>query len=183
MLASLLEPKVLLVESRMEYGISVTRMSVASGAPKPLFRLRNGALVLQYEVVPPLASRSDDIGLLRAVLGHSYLVQFTMTRLNMLQWWTAAAHFRNKIDLSEMEAVEITCQLINRLAQLRDQQKLRMILVIQYSGADAITSTMEWDRATVLNCTREAGLEVVDTLEPLRSVYRSQGINGIKNYG
>jgi hypothetical protein len=173
MLLPILKPRVLLVQSRLDYGLSVNRMSIAGGTPKPYFTLSSGELVLHNEPVPRLASTSHELGWERSVFGHSYLVQYIMTRLNVLQWWTFSR--RIKWELSENESVEVTCNLIQRLAQIRDRDGVRVILVLQYSGLDAAEQPLSWEprRSRVLDCAGREGLEPVDTLDALRAVYRA----------
>jgi hypothetical protein len=173
-LLPLLDPRMLIVQARLEYGISVARMSIAGGAPKPYFAIEKGELALHNSPVPEFASSSRDIGRTRSVLGHSYLVQFVMTRLNLLQWWVASPSMRIKWELSPEQAKEVSCLLMRRLAHIRDQRGIRVAMVVQYSAPEIMEQPLHWeaDRSAVIGCAEREGLEVVDTLEPLRSVYR-----------
>jgi hypothetical protein len=173
-----LKPRLLLVQTRLEYGISVNRMSINGGAPKPYFHVHDGKLVLENEPVPRIASMSRDIGWTRSVLGHSYLIEYMMTRLNLLQWWVSSS-MATKIVLSNEEAVEVTCLLMRRIAELRDRSNVRIGLIFQYSGTDGIGPTLGWetDRARVVGCAEQNRLDVVDVLDPLRSVYRDEGLS------
>jgi hypothetical protein len=153
-------------------------MSVAGGAPKPYFTIENGDLLLHNEPVPRLASSSRDIGWLRSVFGHSYLVHYVMTRLNLLQWWVSSSSMRIKWELSTEEAKEVGCLLMQRLARIRDQRAIRLALVVQYSGPEIIEQPLHWerDRSYILACAERQGLEVVDTLEPLQSAYKNSDL-------
>jgi hypothetical protein len=165
-----LKPRMLLVQTRLEFGISVARMSVFGGAPKPYFAVRDGKLELSNEPVPAVAATSDDIGWMRSVLGYSYLIQYVMTRLDLLQWWVSQA-MATKFVLSDSQAVDVTCLLMRRLAELRDQYNVSVFLVFQYSAIDGTESKIHWeaDRARVFGCAGQEKLEIVDTLGPLRS--------------
>jgi hypothetical protein len=179
-LLPLLSPRMLLVETRLEYGNSVDRMSVVGGLPKPYFTVVNGELMLQNEPVPKLASSSREIGWPRAVFGYSYLVQYIITRLNLLQWWIKPDATRTKWELSESEACKVACLLMRRLAQIRDRYAIRVALVLQYSALEGIEQPLGWEntRSVILTCAREQGLEMVDTLDALRSEYHG----GVASY-
>jgi len=171
-----LNPRMLIIQARLEYGISVARMSIAGGAPKPYFTIFKGELALHNSPVPEFASSTRDIGWMRSEFGHSYLAYFVMTRLNLLQWWVSSSSMRLKYELSPEQAREVSCLLMRRLAHIRDQRGIRVALVVQYSAPEIMEQPLHWeaDRSAVTGCAEREGLEVVDTLEPLRSVYRSE---------
>jgi hypothetical protein len=174
-LLPLLNPRILIVQTRLEYGYSVARMSVAGGAPKPYFSIEKGELALHNSPVPTFASSSRDIGWERALLGHSYLVHFVMTRLNLLQWWVASSSMRIRYGLPPEQAKEVSCLLMRRLARIRDQRWIRVALVVQYSAPEIMERPLHWeaDRSYIVGCAGREGLEVVDTLEPLHALYQS----------
>jgi hypothetical protein len=173
-----LEPRMLLVQTRLEFGLSVVRMSLYGGTPKPYFAVEDGRLVLQNQPVPRLASNSDDIGWARAVFGHSYLVQYVVIRLDLMQWWVSPS-MATKFALSTDQAVETSCLLMQRLAQIRDREGIKVALVFQYSGADGLDSKLAWDhdRDRVLACSQREGLDVIDVLDTLRAAYRSDSVS------
>jgi hypothetical protein len=170
-----LKPRRLLVQTRLEFGISVARLSIFGGAQKPYFSVQDRELVLKNEPVPIVATRAE-IGWLRSILGHSYLVQYVMTRLDLLQWWAAPA-MGTKFALSNGEAVDVTCLLMQRLAMLRDRYGTPIDLVLQYAGVDGTETKLAWeaDRARVIGCADQAKLGIVDVLDSLRSIYRTEG--------
>ena len=177
MLLPVLKPRMLIVQTRLEFGLSVDRMSIFGGVPKPYFTVRDGMLVPHNQPVPRLAAGKGDLGSLRSVFGHSYLVQYAMTRLNMLQWWVSPA-MSVKFAVSDAEALEVSCLLMRRIAQLRDQYGIKVILVLQYSGVDGLTSPLAWkaDRDRMLGCIEHQHLELVDFLDALRSVYQKNDL-------
>jgi hypothetical protein len=172
-LLPVVEPRLLLVQTRLEFGLSVARMSLYGGTPKPYFIVEDGHLALQNQPVPRLASNSGDIGWARAVFGHSYLVQYVMTRLDLMQWWVSPS-MAVKFALSADQAVEVGCLLMQRLAQIRDRTGIKVALVFQYSGLDGLDSKLSWDRDRdrVLACSEREGLDVIDVLDALRAAYR-----------
>lgn len=177
-LIPLLKPQILLVETRLGFANAVNRMSVYGGAPKPYYEPVNGKLVLHNNPVPRVVTDHKDIGWLRSVFGHSYLVQYVMTRLDLLQWWVAAG-LGNKVVLSNDESIEVNCLLLRRIGELRDQYKMKTLLVFQYGAVEAMDAQFSWpkDREKVLSCAKDQRLPVVDGLEMLQSAYREQGLS------
>lgn len=171
-----LKPRTLFVETRLDYGNWANRLAMSSGAPKPYFVADHDHLVLKNEPVPRTATTVGDIGMLRAALGYSYLVQYVMMRLNLLQWWVTPA--RNKFVLSNDESVDVTCLLLKRLGELRDRYKIPVTVVFQYSGVDGMSTTLPWeaDRERLLGCAEQARLKIIDLLNELRSAYRTNGL-------
>jgi hypothetical protein len=176
-LVPLLKPRMLLVQTRLEYGISVDRMSVFGGSPKPYFTVENGELALHNEPVPALASNRKEIGRARAVFGHSYLVQYVMTRLNLLQWWVAAT-YRTKAELTPGEAVQVGCLLMRRIADIGARNNIPVALIVQYSALEPTEQPLHWqhDREELLACAQHQSLEVVDTFEALKSSYQNSDL-------
>jgi hypothetical protein len=172
-LVPMLLPETLLVEMRMGYGVSVVRLATANGAPKPYFLIENGKLVLHNSPVPPFTEKSADIGTLRAVLGHSYLVQFIMTRLNLLQWWMTVG---STIVNSDSDALEISCVLIKRLGQLRDRYHAKIVFVLQYSGDEPLGIYHDPQGAAFIGCIYREGFQIVDVMSALRKFYEKEGL-------
>jgi hypothetical protein len=177
MLVPLLKPRLLLLQSRLGFGIVADRMRIYGGAPKPYFTVDNGRLVLHNEPVPIRASKSGDIGWLRSVFGHSYLVQYVVTRLNLLHWW-AASGLGNRYVLSNDESVSVSCLLMGRIARLREQYGVKVELVFQYSALDGMEDPLSWskDREKILGCARERELPIVDGLDMLQSAYHAGSV-------
>ncbi len=111
------------------------------------------------------------------MFGHSYLVQYVMTRLDVMQWWVSPS-MATKVALSADQAVEVSCLLMQRLAQIGDREGIKVALVFQYSGADGLETKLAWDgdRDRVLACAKRERLDVVDVLDALRSTYRRGGL-------
>jgi hypothetical protein len=171
-LIPILKPRTLLVEVTGITSI-YTALKVYSGAPKPYFLIENGALVLHNTPVPREVTYGD-LGRLRGVLGYSYLVQYVMTRLNLLPWWVTPQS-RYQWAATASEGVSITCMLMERLAQLSGRLGMQAAVVVQYGGTEAMGSPLGWDRAHLLRCIRDQGLTLVDTYDALHAVYEKDG--------
>lgn len=176
MLVPLLKPRMLLVQTRLEYGISVDRMSVSSGAAKPYFTIQDGELKVENEPVPRVVPDRANIGWMRSIFGHSYLVQYVMTRLNLVQWWGNPESI--KWALTPSEAVQAGCLLMQRIADIGTRNNIPVALIVQYSGLEPMEQPLHWerDRDQLLSCAKRQPLEVVDTLDALRSAYQNSDL-------
>ena len=172
-LVPLLKPRLLLLQTRLEYGISVDRMSVSGGAPKPYFTVQDGELALHNDPVPRVAPSRPNIGWVRSVFGHSYLIQYAMTRLNLLQWWGDPGSI--KFELTPEDAVKVGCLLMRRMADIGSRYHIPVALVVQYSGLEPMEQPLHWehDREQLLACARNQPLEVIDTFDILRAAYKN----------
>jgi hypothetical protein len=173
-----LNPRTALVEV-MGITSLYSALRVYGGAPKPYYLIENGNLVLYNEQVPRLPQGESSIGLLRGILGYSYLVQFTMTRLDLLQWWIAAPQ-RYQWATTPENGLRISCMLMKRLATLRDERNMQVAVVVQYAATEIVSETIGWDRQMLLGCVRERNLTLVDSYDALRAVFKNEGEEGFK---
>jgi hypothetical protein len=181
-LVPVLKPRVLLVEMRFEFGaLIVARMSVYAGATKPYFNVRDGKLVARNSPVPPHASSARDLGLVRSVLGYSYLADFIVTRLDKRQWWMGDGPL-NKYVIPTQEALDVSCLLMERLGKLATKENVRTALVLEYSGPEIMVDSIPWypESERVASCAQKAGVEVVDLLAGLRAAYKARGLEGFQ---
>jgi hypothetical protein len=172
-----LKPKMLIVQTNLAYGISSNRMSTAGGAPKPYFMVEDGKLRLKNEPVPHGVSANVNIGLWRSVLGYSYVVHYTMTRLNLLQWWVSPAVPTNYV-MSKEEADKVSCLLIGRLRELRNSYNIPIALVFQHGALDGLEATLgywEADRVVITRCAEQEHVPVVDIHQALHAVFQEGG--------
>jgi lysophospholipase L1-like esterase len=178
----LLKPRVLIVETRFEFGVLLlNRMSVYGGAPKPYFTVENGKLVLQNDPVPMHASGSKDLGWIRSLLGYSYLADYVMTRLDLRTAWLGQGAL-NVYSNSTAQALEVGCLLMRRFGQLAADNDARAALVLQYSGPEIMKDSIPWyeDFQRIASCAQKAGVEVVDLLDGFRAVYKERSLQGFQ---
>ena len=121
-------------------------------------------------VPPPEPARLD---LVRRVLGHSFLVDLLMRRLDMLDYWYAGVTMEHR---AHREGEAVACLLMRRLAAL----PVRTILVAQYTP---VAWQNEADRreqrrlvAHVSACARDAKLDVLDTFDAVERAVAKDGI-------
>jgi hypothetical protein len=166
-----LRPHFLLVGLMAEDSIR-NAMSVFGGAPKPYFKVENGALALHNVPVPRQASSTRDIGLVRAIFGRSYLAHVIMMRVDPT-WWVA--NLQMHLAPGTNESMQISCLLMQRLAQLRDQYEMHVGVIVLYGAAEVLEKEPPAYGTQLIDCAQQAGLDVVDDFAVLRSVGERQG--------
>lgn len=141
-----------------------TEMRRRWSAEKPYFDIEDGALVLRGVPVERPDPRSG-LGLLERTVGYSFLIHFTMRRLDLWNDWQGD-HVR--VHPSGM-GEKISCLLTRRLADLQRRSGARVLVVAQYDPYvwRSASFAAEQRRLTkgVLDCSREHGLDVLDTFD------------------
>lgn len=149
-----------------------TEMRRIWGADKPYFELSpqadgGDALVLANVPVPPRLAPRDSLTLAQRILGHSYLFDFVLRRLDLLHNWFGD-HLRA---LPEGTGERVACLLTGRLAALQAKSGARVILLAQYDAwAWQSRSNADEQRrmvAGLLECARRQQLLTIDTFDAL----------------
>lgn len=143
-----------------------TEMRRRWSADKPWFDIENGVLVL-HTVPTPRPDPSASLGLLERILGHSFLLDFTLRRLDLTDGWHSDQVRVHPRGMGE----KISCLLTSRLAELQRRSGARLLIVAQYDPyvwRDA-SFAAEQRRLTrvVLDCGRHQGLDVLDSFDAL----------------
>lgn len=133
---------------------------VYGGGHKPLFVIENGKLKLTNVPVPRLAASPTVLGFWLKLAGHSYTVHRVMMRLAPTNWVDRLRYDRVH---SNETGVDITCLLMDRLKRLREEKKIRVIVMVQYGAAESEMSEPPWYGPPTLRCARERGFETVDS--------------------
>jgi hypothetical protein len=139
------------------------------GAYKPWFTIQNGALRLEGTPVPGPQRTSRELGYLRGVLGYSYLIWWGAVRLNALERWVDSGRGYEKV-LADEVGPQVSCGLMSRLLELGRRHKMRVIVVLEYGGAESVVDTAPWYGPPVVDCARKTGLEALDTFAAFREV-------------
>ncbi|MBN9088870.1 MAG: hypothetical protein J0J01_18340 [Reyranella sp.] len=144
-----------------------TEMSRLWGANKPYFDIAGDRLVLRNVPVPPRPDPRTTLSIWQRTLGHSFLVDFVLRRLDLLHDWFGD-HIRVH---GEGEGERIACLLAGRLAELQQISGARVLLMAQYDPVvwqdPKFAAEQRRLTAGVLRCGQRAGLGVLDTFEPL----------------
>jgi hypothetical protein len=169
-LVARLEPSILLVGFIAD-DIGRGELTRRSGAAKPYFTIENGALALRHVPVPP--PEPDRLDLARRVLGHSFLVDLLMRRLDLLDYWYAGITLEHR---AHRDGERVACLLMARLAAL----PTRTIVVAQYTpGAWRNEADRREQRrlvAHVAGCARQAKLELLDTFAAVERAVARAGV-------
>jgi hypothetical protein len=142
-----------------------------SGGAKPYFTVEGGELILRN--VPPPPPQPARLDLARRVLGHSFLVDELMRRLELLDYWHAGVAVEHRV---HHDGETVACLLMARLAAL----PTRTILVAQYTpGAWQDEADRREQRrlvAHVTRCARAARLDVLDTFDAVQRAVAKDGV-------
>jgi lysophospholipase L1-like esterase len=136
-------------------------------ADKPYFDIDSGVLVLRNVPVPPRTDPRRTLSIAQKTLGYSYLVDFVLRRLNLLEDW-----FGDHIRVHPPGTGEkIACLLTGRLRELQQASGAPLLLVAQYDPYVFKTAAIgeEQRRITgrLLACARAYGLKVLDTFDAI----------------
>jgi len=135
------------------------------GADKPWFDIEQGKLALRGVPVPPRTDPRRTLSFVQWALGRSYLVDFVLRRLNLMEDW-----FGDHIRVHRAGTGErIGCLLTERLAELQRSIATPLLLVAQYDPYVFRTGGLDQRRITglVLDCARQRGLKVLDTYDAI----------------
>jgi len=144
-----------------------TEMSRQWGAEKPYFDFQGDGLVLRNVPVPPRPDPRTTLTFWQRTLGHSFLFDFVLRRLNLLYDWFGD-HVRVHRD---GDGERISCLLMERLRELQASSGALVIVLAEYDP-------MVWKNAQfsaeqrrlaqgLLACARQRGLGTVNSFEAL----------------
>jgi hypothetical protein len=166
-----LRPKTLLIGLRPN-AVMATDYKLFGLGYKPYFDVVEGKLTLAGAPVRLVGAR--DAGWPQYLLGYSQLVnKFFHTRAG--SWIVRKVLHRDWVEYSKRahaddESQRISCLLADRLAALKRQYDMRVVVVIEHGAAELLAppSSESW----LIDCIRDNGLEVVDTDQTLRVMVR-----------
>lgn len=171
-LAAVRRPSAIVV-SFIPDDIRRTEMRRQWGAEKPYFDFQDGGpsggLVLRNVPVPPRPDPRTTLTFWQRTLGHSYLFDFVLRRLDLLYDWFGD-HVRVH---APGEGERIACLLTERLRGLQASSGGRVVVLAEYDP-------MVWQKpefaaeqrrmaGALLACARERGLATIDSFDALAS--------------
>ncbi len=145
-----------------------TEMSRLWGAEKPYFDLAGSGLALRNVPVPPRPDAWTTMNFWQRTLGYSYLVDFVLRRLGLLHNW-----FGDHVRVHpEGQGVAISCRLAERLAALKRDTGVPVLLLAQYDPViwqEKVPFASEQRRLVgeLMKCAGANGLSVVDSFDAL----------------
>jgi hypothetical protein len=144
-----------------------TEMRRMWGAEKPYFDFQQNGLVLRNVPVPPRPDPRTTLSFWQRTLGHSFLFDFAMRRLDLLYDW-----FGDHVRIHPPgDGERIACLLTERLRELQASTGARVLVVAEYDP-------MVWQKPEfaaeqrrmaqgLLACARQRGLGTVDSFDAL----------------
>jgi hypothetical protein len=161
------QPKIILLGLGTP-NIEWMQSSVVRGASKPFFTVDSGVLAIHNVPVPE--NRPDASERVKDVLGYSALVDYVMSRIARRRWYPLIRRDAK----GSADPIEVSCRLIARLKTELGRRDARAMIVIEPQWREVVSVTAptpELDR--VLQCARQAGLPVIDTLTAMRADYQA----------
>jgi lysophospholipase L1-like esterase len=148
-------------------------------ADKPYFDIDNGQLVLRNVPLPPPTDPRRTLSPVQQVLGYSFLVDFIIRRLDLLENW-----FGDHIRVHPAGTGEkIACLLTGDLLDIQRKSAVPLLLVAQYDPfvwkTDAFAAEQRRATKAVLDCARQRGLKVLDTFDALAAAKTPGGPQGL----
>jgi hypothetical protein len=141
------------------------------GWPKPYFTIEAGRLVAHNDPVPDVMTNAAEPSPIRDFLAKFAIVDRFMSTF-FLDYWLSSS--RSIFTKTNVDPVEVTCLLLQRLKAKTDAAGIRLLLYLQYAGLHVIgQSRPPGHAALVRECAQSAGLQVVDEYEALRSAAAS----------
>lgn len=144
-----------------------TEMRRQWGAEKPYFDFEGNGLVLRNVPVPPRPDPRTTLTFWQRTLGHSFLFDFVMRRLDLLYDW-----FGDHVRVHPPgDGERIACLLTERLRELQASTGAKVLVVAEYDP-------MVWQKPEfaaeqrrlvrgLLACARRRGLGTVDSFDAL----------------
>ncbi len=115
----------------------------------------------------------------RRIAGHSFLVDLTMDRLGLADYWLAGQP-RLRVAAHE-QGDRVSCLLMERLRQLSLAHGLTILVVAQYTPLAWMSETTRQfeiqTTAAVLQCAEKSGLLILDTAAAFETAVRADGLD------
>ncbi|TAJ90348.1 hypothetical protein [Reyranella sp.] len=167
----------LLVVSFIGDNVRRAQERVLWGVEKPYFEVIEGGLELRNVPVPLHVVQPIDA--FRRIAGHSFLVDLTMDRLGLADYWLAGQP-RLRVAAHE-QGDRVSCLLMERLRQLSLAHGLTILIVAQYTPLAWMNETTRQfevqTTAAVLQCAEKSGLLILDTAAAFETAVRADGLD------
>jgi hypothetical protein len=145
------------------------------GEAKPFFKIEDGELKLHNVPVPKSTTATDPAW--ARILGHSYVADFLIARL------APKIAVQGKYEKIEVDEVEVSCRLIERLAAKLRAESIPLLIVMQYgAGVAGVEGPRPGYASLFLECARELHIPVVDEFETLRSLVARDGRAALREH-
>jgi lysophospholipase L1-like esterase len=133
------------------------------GADKPYFDIDGEELVLRGVPVPPRPPPGNTLTFWQRTLGHSYLLDFVLRRLDLIGAW----HDDHRRAHPEGTGERLSCLMTKRLARLQRESGAPVILLAEYDPATWTQSPIGAQQVgmtkRLLACAATNGLLTIDS--------------------
>ena len=148
-----------------------TEMSRMWGAEKPYFDFSGNGLVLRNVPVPPRPEPRTTLTFWQRTLGHSFLFDFILRRLDLLYDW-----FGEHVRVHPAGSGErIACLLTERLAELQKRSAVPVLMLAQYDPVvwqdKAFADEQRRMTGGLLRCAAGSGLSTIDSFDLLAAYH------------
>ena len=135
--------------------------------PKPYFTVESGRLVAHNNPVPDVMTNAAQPSPIGDLLAKSAIVDRFMSTF-FIDYWLSSS--RSIFTTTNVDPVEITCLLLQRLKSETDAAGVRLLLYLQFAGSHVIGQSGPPGHAVLVHeCAQSAGLQVVDEFDALKS--------------
>ena len=164
-LASIYRPDIIIF-SFSPNDIYRCELSERTSVPKPYFQLSAGnELVLMNEHLRSYTPSTKSLGLLRGVLGYSFLVHSVMMSRKNREYWLQGSWKSTQV---HTDGARIACRIFDRLNRYAQEEKVALYILIQYGEHEHERDLAVVDE--VIPCLEKSGLKLIDLRYPLASV-------------
>jgi hypothetical protein len=144
-----------------------TEMRRQWGAEKPYFDFQGNGLVLRNVPVPPRPDPRATLSFWQRTLGHSFLFDFVMRRLDLLYDW-----FGDHVRIHPPgDGERIACLLTERLRALQASSGARVLVLAEYDPmvwqSPEFAAEQRRMARGLLACAQQRGLGAVDCFDAL----------------
>jgi lysophospholipase L1-like esterase len=164
-LAPTLEPALVII-GILDQDVLRNNFRLYGGGYKPYFTIEGGQLVQKGTPVPSLEGASTDLGWVKAVLGRSYALDWSVRQLGLLSRWVDDARRYDKV---HDDGPEVSRLLLRRLAESGQKHGFKTMMVMLYGGGQILASPT---RPSIVEPSfkgaDEAGMPAIDMYPVLR---------------
>jgi lysophospholipase L1-like esterase len=156
-----------------------TEMRRQWGAEKPYFDFQGSGLVLRNVPVPSRPDPRTTLSFWQRTLGHSFLFDLVMRRLDLLYDW-----FGDHIRVHPPgDGERIACLLTERLRELQSSSGARVLVLAEYDPLvwqkPEFAAEQRRIARGLLACAAQRGLGTIDSFETMAAVSEAGGPRGL----
>jgi hypothetical protein len=167
-LLPIVRPKILIVGTQQ--GISLVGYTSFAWS-KPYFTVEDGGerLTLHNSPVPPPGHNRREVSIIKRAAGHSYVIDFLMTKYAPLSWFSD--HDKEWTEIPT-DKVRLSCALLRRLKADTEHYGALPVLVLQHGPREDAAIEAD-EEISVARCGQQIGFVVVDEHGPIHALLQA----------